>query len=294
MKNGIECPPDFADQKHKCLYFTGKDKCRKVNTWVEWLALEGGQGKTRAELSNEYKNRTNTYNYRYFCKAAKARGRAHELDIQKIGNPVDYYVNQDEIKPLRLYRARRRAILKYLRKRPRNFKNNFSAGIFTPQKLETVVKAVDKFYFNGTLLDDMEEQMRKTRNKWNLRACPTIRYIVVDEPDSVDSMWVIWYHHTGDVNKETTCVEIFLNKHVWRTQDIYQIDNIPAQTRLEALVITTEHELAHAIVAVYKKQGAGDSGGHGEIFRLLNNRLFGHSTLAYEYSSDPRVKEEST
>lgn len=287
MKNGIECPPDFPDQKHKCQYFTGKDKCRAVNSWVEWLALEGGQGKTRAQLSNDYKNRSDKYyNYQYFCNAVKARGKAHELDIQKIGNPVEYYVNMDEIKPLRLYNARRRAIIKYLRKRPRNFRDYFSVETFTCQKLETVIKAIDKFYFNGTLLDDITMKIERTRNRWHLSKQPAIRYKVVDETDTTDTMWVDPYE-VGDSVKEISRLDIIFNKHAWREETITRIDNVPVKTRLEALVVTSEHELTHVIVDVYKPQEDGDSQGHGEIFRLLNNRLFGHGKLKYQYDSIP-------
>lgn len=304
MNNGIECPPDFPDQQHKCQYFTGRDKCRKVNTWVEWLVLEGGQGKTRAQLSDDYKNRSDTYyNYQYFCKSVKARGKAHELDIQKIGNPVEYYLSQPPIKPLRLYHARRRAIVKYLRKRPRNFRNNFSVKTFTSQKLKTVVNAIDKFYFNGTLLDAMKAELERRHLNWNsVIEEPVIQYKIQDDKTESSALWVepwmVTYKVNGKKVDELWRFNIYFNKHTWRWENeidrIKTIDSIRVNTKLEALVVAVEHELAHAIVGVYKWQGYGNSRGHGEVFRLLNNRLFGHSDRIYTYSRHDSKESSET
>lgn len=260
MQNGIECPPDNGDQT-KCL--VSGNRCKKVNTWVEWLVMNGGKGLSRQQLREGYQNRSARYTYNYFCRHAKARGKSNELELAKIGNPVIYYTSQPQIRPLSLFWSRRNKIIKIL-KNDYHFEDDVSWSTFTASDLEHVIETIDDFYFNGTLLPDM-----RTRSD--------IQFFTARRPSSRTGMWV---SHPGTMN------HFYINLARWERAAPVRVDGIKVNTPLEALVVMAEHELCHAIINVYHPQGPGNSGHHGVVFRQLLNRLFGHSESKYTYRTD--------
>jgi hypothetical protein len=269
MLDGYECPPDEPgdDVKYQdnCQLKRGGG-CRKANPWVEWLVLQGGQGKSRREITAGYHARPARYNSAYFCKAAKARGTSHELEIEKIGNPVEYYTSQPSITPLKLYNSRRRKIAKDLRRV--GFTNNFDPDSITADDIEEVVRTIDRYYFNGTLIEDMNEYM-------NL----PLTFNVIDDAKEIGAMAAKMY---DDIHDNLNTIEMVFNAAQWERKKV-RVDGIKTQHKLDELILACEHELTHAIEEVYKPQGVGDSEGHGLVFRVLLNRLFGHSENIHTY-----------
>lgn len=261
--NLYECPP--FDDPSKCKFDPQFKRCTKPNRWTEWLLMNKGQGKSIQQLSREYrefKDQRPEYAIRkIMCNSVRARGKSHEQDVIKIGDPVAYYVGQSRIAPASLYSTRRELILKYLRK-TWNFRNQFSVKKFNKSKLRKVFKAIDLFYFDNSLFK-LWRRSKKIR----------ILYKIIEE-DTTEVMRTTSYF---DGNKNVHTIMFFMNKKKFQTHE-NTVDKVPVTSRLEFLLLNCQHELAHALISVYRpEQGPGDDKGHTVLWNLLVNRIFGHS-----------------
>lgn len=271
MLHGIECPP--IGNTDRC-QLSSSNVCRRPNAWVEWLALKGGRGLSLEQIRQSYYARGKRFkSNRTICQMTKARGKSNELNIPNIGNPVHYYVEQDPL-PHGFFHARRRLIVRELRKLWNVPSQQFNVELLTARHVEQVFLLIDRFYFNNTLMPDILLQLNGN-----------IEYHVVDDHREDSSMW--YTDHILHNNDRIYRAEFTLNKHVWRDKEVLYVDAIHANNHFEALVLTCEHELAHLMIGVYARQSPGDSKGHGVVFRTLVNRLFGHSENVYIYQSEP-------
>lgn len=102
-------------------------------------------------------------------------------------------------------------------------------------------------------------------------------------PDSGHESWIC-------VTSIESCIRVNVQK--WSrevsTTNWVDFEGAHCSSRLEVLCHTLAHELVHVVVLNYWPEMdaccpayVADSR-HGPIFRMLNNRLFGHSTTAYK------------
>jgi len=133
------------------------------------------------------------------------------------------------------------------------------------------MKTLDNFYFGNTLLADMKKRLSKP-----------ISYLIVDNPGTNAAMKTVSEFKDG----QTTSIQFILNIAQFGIRGQRRIDGILVTNTLEALVVTCEHELCHAIIEVYHMPGTH----HGEVFRKINNRLFGHSENVYTYTDESPIE----
>ncbi len=254
----MSCPP--KGEPHRC-YRSKKRKCVSTNPWIQWLIINQGKGWTIREFSAKYKARPPRYkSYEFKCNANKALGTSHDLSLNHIHDPTEFYSEQKYIKPLTLYNARRAKITK-------EFK---LPVVITVAVVKRVMTLVDKYYFDGSLLKEFAERGI------------TVTYKLSDERNNSSMIT-----QTNFKNNKVDNIVFKINKTHWvEGNNPKRVDGIVAPNRKTALVLTCEHELLHAIINVFDSKSAVRPVHHGPMFTLLNNRIFGHSESVYTYQKD--------
>ena len=272
MQNGFECPPPGRDEA--CLLGGRGDRkgCRRVNSWIEWLVKEGGKGKTRDEIKEGYHNRGRQYTRDRFCQMARGRGKTHDLSLDSIGNPVLFYSMQPAVAPLNLFEPRRHKILKELKK-THGIPLNFDHRDITIAWIRSTVQVIDDFYFDGSLVRHM-----------NARLDRPLEFAVGAHRDGNAVMFTSeWYAYRErrHRNQRVQRVRLTVDRALWTDEGWPRRgDGIRSTSKLHSFVVSAEHELVHLIQAVWAPRTCfGNS--HGLVFRVLHNRIFGHSDTLY-------------
>lgn len=252
-----DCSETKKGASRTCL-LRGSNQCRKPNQWNEFQSMN--RGKTRAAMSGKYasekkKAQSRFLNETRICESVRARGKQHELSITKIGNPVDFYIKQPEVKTLKLFNARRFKIEKDIK----SLRSNFASSRLTQAAIREVFNAIDKHYFAGSVLSTIP-----------------MAYEIVDDQKSPASAWVT----------PLNPLKLTVNQAKWGNRYPKIVDSILCKSKLRSLLVTLEHEFLHMLMHKYKPQGPGEHAGHGLVFRALNNRIFGHSQDVYTYVMD--------
>jgi hypothetical protein len=283
----------MGDEPNKCKLKNGD--CVRPNPWIEYLIVKGGEGRTRAELSEGY----GAHDRLLATKCNRVRNR-----LQDRTQSIEFFMNElpyDEticswfhdivnhrIGPFNT-RIIRKKIRQEMKKGPIQLTENFNADTLTVAQVSKIIDLIGKYYFNSVtefrlFLDVPDLPFQIHVNNFG----PGHAKHHIQAEAGIQSPELIGHNPPFYVG-------ITINRSQFGAQwePNRTTDGIVASSKLDGLIIAIEHEIVHIImyracinVTAFEMTTLG---GHGPTFTYMNNQLFAHSPHIYTFGPAPAI-----
>ena len=262
-----------------CQYRRGA--CRRPNPWVEHLAFHGGKGHTRTQLRTMY--RQNRPTAATSCRRARNRGgdnapNAATLVAEPCGN-IRIPANQVR-DPINMRVLRRRVLREMSKNHAQRIPVNFNAANLTVAQVTHLARIIDKVYWRGTLLRAINAKLPAGRR---------LIFAVRAEPLATNWSGITHSHFIRNATRDLINVTIIVNQTKFGAQwhGARRSSGILAMNKLDALSLTIQHELMHALKSAICGNFPEGQAGHGISWRRLWHNYHGGSATLYQYVDNP-------
>ena len=259
-------------QPPKCQY--NQNKCVKPNAWIEHLVFWGGRGLTRTQMSEKY--RTEPASARAVCRRVRNRGRDRKLDAEVVAKDLSAYLEDANHPNINMAVLRRRVVREMSKRSNRHrLATNFDASRLDKKHLIKLADIIDSVFWNGTLMDALNKRISHGVLEFKVEHDESARW------EGITDTW-----HNEDDNSLQLC-EIIINTAKFSGQSTTRRSSgILAANKLDALSITMQHELMHALANASNPNVVDAQGldGHGLMWRQAWHNFHGGSLHTYKYT----------
>ena len=255
-----------------CEYNHTTHQCARPHPWITYLRAFGKSGLTRHQLSNNYnilKQQAGgpgpNFNQR-ICRLAHRAGRSfnREMPVANVCNNLDNIIPQhpqyqNNFLSIwnKIYQDAKKAV------GGRWTDDWQQANFMTIDRLNSLLALIDKYFFRNTL------------RAWFQAIGRPFTFQIANIGNGVAARAQIPLPNQAAIQ--------FDSNVILQTQMPVVMDGTHLNERLHWVAHIMGHEIIHHIVRWNCGQTFMGLGGHGNYFRLLNNRIFGHSANYYVF-----------
>lgn len=261
-----------------------QNRCAKPNPWIEHLVLWGGRGLSRRQLQQKY--RTERKSVDTVCRRVRNRSRDWKLDAEAVAANMSAFLDnennrlsEEPLASINMAVLRRKVVTEMSKRSNRHrLDKDFDESTLEKEHLIRLAKIIDDVYWNGTLI----RAINKRISDGNLD------FVVADQED-VDWEGTTEIDHNNDIDMTVRNATIVINSAKFTGRMTRRSSGILAANKLDALSITVQHELMHALASASHGRLVIQQGqeGHGLAWRRAWRNFHGGSLNEYYYTDQP-------
>jgi hypothetical protein len=260
-----QCPDRSCHDKFKCVYVANSDgtfRCAYPDAYKVFKKSHAHKCWTERKMKQQFlqQKRSGHLSREMICQMARNVGLTDENDIRKLDDACAHFTATPEWRPNRTV-IREQIASRMQRSSFRFSDRNFSILEFRLDRILHLLWLVDSFYFKGSFFPWLKQKGFQMMVTLVAENTPDYAFVNIDD-------------------KNRKMLHFNFNIVPWtdRAGAAFYYGLQP-RNKLEALILTIEHEMTHLLLIVGCPQR--ETFAHNNVFVKVNQNKFGHGRDAF-------------